>query len=157
MPRHPGELQQQNRRDRADAHDVVAQDHVREPRLLGGVIRLPSEPYRIGDRAARRETNGAEGEEQGQRRPPAGKVATSELGAECTEGDHHGRRDEPVHRPGRGRDARVVRGDGASHFGGNVVVGIAPRLHVEHQVEPQHAEEKACSRNRGERPHAGSG
>ena len=63
----------------------------------------------------------------------------------------HDRRDQPVHRPRRRRDARVVGGDRGQHCLWQLARVGAEHLHVEHQVEPQHRQQKpAAGRHEGD-------
>jgi hypothetical protein len=59
---------------------VVAQDRACEPGLLRGIVGSATESLRVGDGAARGETDGAEGEHQRRSGAPRGQVVSDELG-----------------------------------------------------------------------------
>ena len=65
-----------------------------------------------------------------------------ELPRGAADGERHGGCDRRAHRPCVGRDAAIVAGDrGQDRL--RQVTGMAQHLHVEHQVHPQHAEQRA--------------
>ena len=122
---------------------MVSEDGTRPLALTIGAVGSRSEPDRAGDGAHPCEHHRCN--DQRERRPshPGRSISSRDLDDDRRGGCEHGRGDQPVHRPGGGRDPAVVAGDRREHVVRQVALTMAQHLDVEHQVEPQDGEQEA--------------
>src|SRR5437870_3986562 len=157
-PRWPSpseELEHRECRDRTEEGEVITADGVRQPTLHVGRVGARAEPDRVRHRARPRRDDRYPAQRerrQAKRRRPH---APEEPDQRATRRDQHHDPHQVVHRSRLGCHPPVVRRDRGEHLLRERIgtATAAEHLHVEHEVEPEHRQQKAGA----QRQHGGHG